>query len=77
MSCKELVELVTEYLEGMLPSPAQVRFRNHLAECPGCTEYLEQMRLTLRLTGRLEEASLQPKSRERLLKAFREWKRNG
>lgn len=75
MSCKELIELVTEYLEGALQTLDRARFHSHLAECPGCTEYLEQMRLTLHLTGRLEEESLPDDARERLLEVFRNWKR--
>ncbi len=75
MSCKELVELVTEYLEGALPPPDHARFENHLAKCLGCAEYLEQMRLTLCLAGRLGAESLQPPVRERLLETFRDWKR--
>lgn len=76
MTCKELVELVTDYMEGALPMRERARFDAHLGVCPGCTEYLDQMRLTLRLTGRLNEESLHPRSWERLLDAFREWKRD-
>lgn len=75
ISCKELVELVTEYLEGTLPSLERAYFESHLTECPGCTEYLAQLRLTLSLIGHLEEESLQPEIRERLLEAFRDWER--
>ena len=51
LSCRELVELVTAYLEGTLPAGARKRFEAHLAECDGCTTYLEQMRTTIRLSG--------------------------
>ena len=53
MTCQELVELVTEYLEGALPASDRRRFDEHLAECPHCVAYLDQMRITIRLVGRL------------------------
>jgi hypothetical protein len=52
-----------------------VRFEQHLAACAGCREYLDQMRLTIRATGRLDEDSLPPAATEALLDAFRDWKR--
>jgi anti-sigma factor RsiW len=70
--CKEFVELVTDYLEGTLPEEERVRFEAHLAECDGCTAYLEDMR---RLIGSLHEAPEpppDPATREALLRAFRE-----
>jgi anti-sigma factor RsiW len=75
MSCKELVEVITEYLEGTLPPAERARFEQHLAECPGCQTYLEQMRLTIRTLGRLTEESLPSAARQELLKAFRDWKK--
>ena len=70
--CKEFVELVTDYLEGTLPEEERVRFEAHLAECDGCSAYLEDMR---RLIGSLHEAPEpppDPATREALLRAFRE-----
>ena len=75
MTCQELVELVTDYLEGALEADVRARFERHLAACAGCSEYLEQMRLTIRATGRLSENSLDPVATESLLDAFRNWKR--
>jgi predicted anti-sigma-YlaC factor YlaD len=75
MTCKELVELVTEYLEGTLSTLDSTRFEEHLAECPGCRTYLQQMRQTIRVLGRLPEEALSADSREELLRAFRTWKR--
>ncbi|MCI0552764.1 MAG: zf-HC2 domain-containing protein [Anaerolineae bacterium] len=75
MACKELVELVTEYLEGNLPDETRLRFEQHLSGCAGCTAYLEQMRQTIRLTGRLREESLTPQQQDELLKLFRDWKK--
>jgi len=73
LSCKEIVELVTEYLDDMLPANAREAFERHLAECEGCLNYLDQMRATIRLTGELREESLSPGLREELLAAFRSW----
>ena len=74
MSCRELVELVTEYLEGALSGAERRRFDHHLARCPGCTAYLEQMRSTLLLVGSLREEHLPEHMRARLLEAFLDWK---
>ena len=73
MSCKELVEIITEYLEGTLPESERARFEYHLGLCPGCQTYLEQMRQTVRAVGRLSEESIPPQAREELLRAFRNW----
>ena len=75
LPCQELVELVTDYLEGRLPEPQRVRFETHLALCSGCRTYLEQMRQTVRALGRLSEESIEPEARQRLLVAFRDWRR--
>jgi anti-sigma factor RsiW len=75
LTCRELVELVTDYLEGGLPPAERARFEAHLADCPGCTTYLEQMRQTIRLLGRLTEADVAPQALEELLRVFRAWKR--
>ena len=75
MSCQELVELVTEYLEGALPARERERFDRHLEGCPYCTNYLDQMRITIRMLGRLEAASISPEAKDALLGAFRDWKR--
>ena len=74
MTCQTLVELVTDYLEGALPEAYRRRLEAHLAVCDGCTRYLEQIRTTIRLTGRLREEDLQPEARERLLGVFRAWR---
>ena len=74
LTCQELVELVTEYLEGTLSYPDQLRFEEHLATCDGCTRYLNQMRQTITLTGKLSEEQLDPTSKGVLLDLFRTWK---
>jgi anti-sigma factor RsiW len=73
ISCKELVELVTDYLEGRLAWVDRERVETHLRGCDGCTAYLEQMRATIAITGRLREDQLDPVMRDRLLDAFRDW----
>ena len=75
LSCQELVELVTDYLEDGLPAPERARFDAHIAGCEDCTAYLEQMRTTIVLTGRLRAEELSPESVESLLEAFRDWRR--
>jgi anti-sigma factor RsiW len=75
MSCKELVELVTDYLEDALSSEERRRFEGHLAICPGCVTYVEQIRATVLTVGRLSEESIPPATRDELLDAFRDWKR--
>ncbi|MGH2370083.1 MAG: zf-HC2 domain-containing protein [Chloroflexota bacterium] len=75
LNCKELVELVTDYLEGALSPPERERFEAHLAACRGCNVYLAQMRQTIRLAGTLTEESISPQAEAALLDAFRTWKR--
>jgi anti-sigma factor RsiW len=70
MNCRELVELVTGYLENTLPADDRLRLETHLEECPCCAEYGEQMRQTVGVLGRLPEESLSPESERELLKAF-------
>jgi anti-sigma factor RsiW len=73
MTCKEFVELVTEYVEGTLPGGDRARFEDHMLECPWCERYLEQMRVTIQTVGRVDEASISPDARDALLHAFRDW----
>jgi anti-sigma factor RsiW len=74
MACKELVEVITAYLEGTLPAADRCRFDAHLAECPHCTEYLAQMRATSERLGKLDDSTLSPETREQLLAAFRDYR---
>jgi len=76
MTCKELVELITQYLEGTLPEEARLQMENHLSGCEGCTHYLEQMRQTIFLTGQLREESLTQQQRAGLLELFRAWQKD-
>jgi len=75
LTCKELVELVTDYLEGKLPDPERMNFENHLLGCKGCTNYLDQIRQTIQLTGQLKEEDLSLQQKDELLGLFRNWKK--
>jgi anti-sigma factor RsiW len=77
MTCQELVELVTAYLDGALDPASRQRFDAHLAECPGCREYLDQYRRTIAGLGRLTPDQLSADARDALLAAFRDWHRAG
>jgi len=70
--CREFVELVTDYLEGALPDYERTRFEAHLAECDGCTGYLEDMRRLIGSLHDVPEPPPDPATREALLRAFRE-----
>lgn len=74
LACQQAVELVTDYLEGALSPAARRRFETHLAGCPHCTEYLAQMRATIKLTGQLTPADLSPGMQEELIALYRRWK---
>jgi anti-sigma factor RsiW len=73
LACRELVELLTGYLEGTLAPDVRSRIDRHLAGCDGCGSALEQLRETIRLTGRLSEDRLGPEYREALRGVFRGW----
>ena len=75
LSCQELVELVTEYLDDALSAADRARFEAHIAGCDGCTGYLDQIRVTIALTGKLVPEQLDPAAEATLLEAFRGWKR--
>jgi anti-sigma factor RsiW len=74
LSCQELVELVTDYLEGALPRAQRVAFEQHLKACDGCDAYLEQMRTMLDVLGRIDGDELGDAVVEDWLEAFRGWR---
>ncbi len=74
MSCQELVDVITGYIEGSLPAPDRARLEALLDECPWCVTYLEQMRETIMTLGMLREQQLSPETRAGLLEAFRGWR---
>jgi anti-sigma factor RsiW len=71
--CQQVVELVSDYLEDALPRSERRRFERHLAGCEHCAEYLEQMRATIALTGRLTPEDLTPMMREDFTALYRRW----
>jgi anti-sigma factor RsiW len=75
MPCRELVELISDYLEDRLSPIDRARFEAHLDECEACRTYLEQFRQTIRVLGRLPEESLSPEAQNALLNAFSGWSR--
>ncbi len=74
MVCQQAVELVTDYLEGSLSRRERRRFEAHLRACPNCTAYLEQMKMTIALTGSVEPEDLSPEARAELSDLFRRWR---
>jgi len=75
LTCVELVELVTDYLEGVLSPSDRDRFERHVGACENCTRYVEEMRTTIALVGRIEEDALSEEAKSELLEAFRGWVR--
>ena len=74
MACQELVEAVTDYLEDRMSPVDRDRFERHLSQCRGCENFVQQMRLTIVMAGRLTERSIPPGARSELLRAFRDWR---
>jgi anti-sigma factor RsiW len=74
LACIEVVEVVTDYLEGTMPARKRRLLEQHLTGCDGCEAYIEQMRRTIEVSGRLREEDVPPELEERLLAAFESWK---
>jgi anti-sigma factor RsiW len=79
LTCQQVVELVTEYFDGVMEPRQRARFEAHLADCDGCTNYLEQFRTTVAVVGRLDVGDVPAPVMNDLLSAFRHWAddRNG
>jgi len=75
--CREVVELISDHIEGTLPRASRRRLETHLAGCPHCSEYLRQMRATIELTGRLALSDVPPEVREELTGLYRRWRAQG
>jgi anti-sigma factor RsiW len=71
ITCQQLVELVTDYLEGSMPPTQRLRFEEHIAFCEPCVRYLEQMRGTIAMAGTLRENDLDDDSRDAMLRVLR------
>ncbi|MBI4790905.1 MAG: zf-HC2 domain-containing protein [Chloroflexi bacterium] len=74
LTCQELVELISDYLESALAPTERVRFEQHLTTCAGCRAYLEQMRRMIRTLGAITEKEISEDTLEQLLQTFRDWK---
>jgi hypothetical protein len=74
LTCQEVVELVTDYLENALLPEMRKHLEGHIADCPGCTTYIEQVLLTIDMLHRLAEESAFPATKQELLQHFRNWK---
>jgi anti-sigma factor RsiW len=74
MPCRELVEVITDYLEHRLPAEDRARFEAHLGECPPCTEYMAQFRATIALAGHLDPEDVPEDALAPLRDAFRDWR---
>jgi anti-sigma factor RsiW len=74
MPCQELVEVVTDYLEGALAAQERRRFEAHLAACDACRDYVEQMHRTIATVGKVDVDSLSDGARQALLETFRGWR---
>jgi anti-sigma factor RsiW len=72
--CQQAVELVTDYLEGALSRRDRRRFEAHLRACPNCTAYLEQIKMTIELIGKVEPDDLSPEARADLTELYRRWR---
>jgi anti-sigma factor RsiW len=72
--CREAVELMTDYLEGALSRRDRARLETHLADCPHCTAYLEQLRTTIAALGRAEPEALTPEAQDELVRLYRRWR---
>ena len=76
LTCADIVKLVTDYLEGRLTPTERRRFEGHIAICPPCRGFLDQMRTTVEVVGGLREEDVPPEMEEHLLTAFRDWSRD-
>lgn len=74
LDCNELVELVSDYLDDALDLTTRARFDEHLLDCDGCANYLQQFRVTVATVGRISEEAIEPAFRDKLLNAFRDWR---
>ncbi|MBI2388601.1 MAG: zf-HC2 domain-containing protein [Deltaproteobacteria bacterium] len=74
LTCQQLTELVTDYLEGQLPFRKRLSFHLHIGMCRDCRTYVRQMKLAVRTTGALPPGDIPDEVRDQLLRRFRDWK---
>jgi predicted anti-sigma-YlaC factor YlaD len=73
LSCRQMTELVTDYLEGRLSTIDRIRFQLHIGICRHCRDYLDQMRITVRTLGAMPSAPVPDHVMDQLLHRFRDW----
>lgn len=73
LTCKRVVEIVTDYLEGRMQLPERTAFEHHLVSCVGCTVYLRQVKQTIAVAGAAKEPPGAAAQRE-LVRMFRGWR---
>jgi anti-sigma factor RsiW len=76
LRCRELIELLSDYLDGAIPQPDRAVIDDHLAACDGCTRVVDQLRQTIRIAGTLTPDDVPIEQRDALLGAFRSWRRS-
>ena len=74
LSCQEVVELVTDYLDGALSADDATLFEQHLNFCEGCVWYVDQIKKTVETLGEVREEDVSPEAKDRLMAAFRDWR---
>jgi anti-sigma factor RsiW len=75
MTCQDLAQLVTDYLDGAMPAAERAVFERHLAVCPACVRFVRQMKATVETLGRVPPEAITPEVEGKLLEQFRSWKR--
>lgn len=71
--CRDAVALMTDYLDGVLSARDRARLEAHLAACPHCTEYLEQIRYTIDALGYVTPDDLSDAAVNELVDLYRRW----
>lgn len=77
LTCREVSELATDYLDGHLSFLTRLRVRRHLRHCPPCACFVDQLQMTVRLLGCLPHTDLCPETRDKLKRCYRDWKKEG
>ena len=73
LTCMDITELITNYLEGRLSLMDRIRFRMHIMMCRHCREYLNQMKITIRTVGKLPDEPIPADVHDDLMKCFKNW----
>jgi predicted anti-sigma-YlaC factor YlaD len=76
LNCQQVVELVTDYLENTLLPEMHERLKAHVATCPGCENYIEQVQLTIDMLHQIARESVFPSTKQELLQLFQDWKKS-